>query len=319
MKIQFLGTGAGVPAKARNVSSLVLKLLDELNEVWLFDCGEATQHQILATTIKPRKVTNVFITHLHGDHIFGLPGFLSSRSFQGGDNDLLTIYGPEGIRQFVQSCLRFSKSKLNYPIKFVELDNEGGTISLANGWHIEYLPLNHGIQCFGYRIVEPDSKGELLIENLAQYQIPNGPIFGQLKRGEKVTLSDGTVLDGKDFLGADRMGRIVTILGDTRPCKNSEYLSLDADVLVHEATYEGSEKELANAHFHSTNLQAANIAKAARVKKLFLNHISARYLGIDAKNLEKEAQNIFSETQIVYDFSEFEISPKKEDGIGNER
>lgn len=102
MELQFLGTGAGVPAKHRNVTSIALKLLDERNEVWLFDCGEGTQMQILRTTIRPRKIGKIFITHLHGDHIFGLPGLISSRSFQGGDTPL-EIYGPKGIEEYIKS------------------------------------------------------------------------------------------------------------------------------------------------------------------------------------------------------------------------
>ncbi|MFD3173275.1 MBL fold metallo-hydrolase, partial [Streptococcus agalactiae] len=115
MEIQFLGTGAGQPAKARNVSSLVLKLLDEINEVWMFDCGEGTQRQILETTIKPRKVKKIFITHMHGDHVFGLPGFLSSRAFQANEEQTdLDIYGPVGIKSFVMTGLRTSGSRLPY-------------------------------------------------------------------------------------------------------------------------------------------------------------------------------------------------------------
>lgn len=310
MKLLFLGTGAGVPAKARNVSSLALKLLDELNEIWLFDCGEGTQQQILETTLKPRKISTIFITHMHGDHIFGLPGLLSSRSFQGAEGEALVIYGPQGIRQFVQSTLRYSKTRLSYPIKIVELDEQGGELILANGWKVTYLPLNHGIISFGYRITEPDIKGELLIDLLKPYNIPNGPIFGQIKRGEKVTLSDGTVLDGKAFVAPDRKGRIITILGDTRPCKNIEILAKNADVLVHEATYEGDEEKLAFAHFHSTNVQAAMVAKKSQVKHLYLNHISARYLGQQARDLELEARTVFSNTRLVYDLNEFDVKAK---------
>ena len=123
MQLQFLGTGAGQPSKARNVSSLVLKLLEEINEVWMFDCGEGTQHQILETTIKPRKISKIFITHLHGDHIFGLPGFLSSRSFQANEEQTdIEIYGPKGIKNFVMSSLRVSGSRLPYRIDFHEFD-----------------------------------------------------------------------------------------------------------------------------------------------------------------------------------------------------
>lgn len=307
MKVLFLGTGAGLPAKARNVSSTALKLLDELNEVWLFDCGEATQHQILKTTLKPRKISNIFITHLHGDHIFGLPGFLCSRSFQGAQGGSLVIYGPEGIGQFIKSSLRFSYSKLTYSLKIVELKKTGGIIKMANGWQVQYLPLDHGVPCFGYRIVEPDQDGQLLVDQLAAYHIPNGPIFGRLKRGEVVELEDGTILDGKDYIGPSKKGRIITVLGDTRYCDNAIELARNADVLIHEATYEAGEEKMAMAHFHSTTRQAANVASQANVKQLFLNHISARYLGHDIKRLESEARDTFVPTRIVYDLNEYDI------------
>src|SRR5690625_4101469 len=119
MEITFLGTGAGMPSKERNVSAIMLNLLQERNSLWLFDCGEATQHQILQTKIKPRKIEKIFISHLHGDHVFGLPGLLSSRSFQGGEEPL-TIYGPTGIKQFIHTCLQISETHLRYNIDVVE-------------------------------------------------------------------------------------------------------------------------------------------------------------------------------------------------------
>lgn len=319
MKLQFLGTGAGVPAKNRNVSALALKLLDELNEIWLFDCGESTQHQILNTTIKPRKITNIFITHMHGDHIYGLPGFLSSRSFQGGDGPL-TIYGPPGIRQFIQSTLKYSKTRLLYKLKIIELEPQGGRLHLQDGWTVDYLPLDHGILSFGYRITEPDSVGELLIDLLADYNISHGPVFGQLKRGETVTLEDGTILDGHNFLAPDRKGKVVTILGDTRPCENIQVLAAKADVLVHEATHQAEESQMAWTYHHSTSKQAAEAARKAEVKQLYLNHISARYLGKDAKMLESQARNIFKATRLAYDLDEFIIkeSLEMQAGVVNE-
>ena len=317
MKIQFLGTGAGVPGRIRNVSALVLKLLDELNEIWLFDCGEATQHQILKTTIKPRKITNVFITHMHGDHIYGLPGFLSSRSFQGGDGPL-TIYGPPGIRQFIQTTLKLSKTKLLYSLKIVELDPNGGTINLAKGWKADYLPLEHGVLSFGYRVTEPDSVGELLVDLLMPYHIPNGPIFGQIKRGEVVTLSDGTVINGQDFVAPDRKGKVVTILGDTRQCDNILVLAENADVLVHESTHESQEAQMAHDYFHSTNVQAAKVASQSNVKQLYLNHISARYMGQDIKELEKGAKHYFQASKIVFDLDEYEVNQIEDEALSNE-
>ncbi|WP_124059598.1 ribonuclease Z [Vaginisenegalia massiliensis] len=306
MFIQFLGTGAGVPAKARNVSSLALKLLDELNEVWLFDCGEATQHQILQTTLRPRKISKIFITHLHGDHIFGLPGFLSSRSFQGG-SEALTIYGPQGIKEFVLTSLKLSRSRLTYPLKFVELSPQGGQIKLANDWIVDYLPLDHGILSFGFRVTQPDLAGQLLMDRLEPYQIPNGPLLGKLKRGETIELEDGRILNGRDFISPNQPGKVVTILGDTRLTDNGITLAKEADLLVHEATFEESEAALAKRYFHSTNTQAAYVASQARAKKLLLNHISARYLGHQAKYLENQACHVFSATQVVVDLAEYPI------------
>ncbi len=308
MEIQFLGTGAGVPSKTRNVSSLALKLLQEINQIWLFDCGEATQHQILETTIRPRKIRRIFITHLHGDHIFGLPGFLSSRSFQAGDDqEPLTIYGPPGIKDFITVTLKTSKSHLLYSLEIVELDPNGGVIDLDQNWQVNYLPLKHGVLSFGYRVQEPDAPGELLIDQLAEYHIPNGPIYGQLKRGETVTLEDGTVLDGKDFIGPNKKGRVITVLGDTRPNTNIQRLAQDADVLIHEGTHASDEAKMANQYYHSTVTQAAQAAQRGNVGQLLINHISARYLHKDIQRMEKEAQKTFKNTHIVHDLMEFEI------------
>ena len=141
MELQFLGTGAGVPAKMRNVSSIALKLLDERNEIWLFDCGEATQQQILNTTIRPGKIKKIFITHLHGDHIFGLPGLLTSRSFQGGEDEL-TVYGPKGIKRFIDASIAASYSKLGYPLKVVEFE-EDGVLFEDKQFKVETMNLEH--------------------------------------------------------------------------------------------------------------------------------------------------------------------------------
>ena len=308
MQIEFLGTGAGSPSKQRNVSSLALKLLEERKAVWLFDVGEATQHQILRTTIRPRKIEKIFITHLHGDHIFGLPGLLSSRSFQGG-TEPLTIYGPKGIKEYVQVALRVSESRLSYPIKFVELTDDG-EIFHDKTFTVFAKKLDHKIACFGYRIVEHDHPGELLVDKLQAAGIPAGPIYGQLKAGKVVTLPDGRQLDGKDFIGAPQKGRVVAILGDTRKTKVALELADHADVLVHESTFAKNEAKLARNYYHSTNAQAATIAKQAHVGQLFLNNISARYVGKATAQLAYQVRDIFPATRVVKDFEEIEIPLK---------
>lgn len=306
MFIQFLGTGAGIPSKTRNVSSLALKLLDERNEVWLFDCGEATQHAILETAIRPRKITKIFITHLHGDHIFGLPGFLSSRAFQNGE-ETLTIYGPKGIKDYVLSALRLSHSHIKYPLNFVELDNYGVAFEDTT-FKVMYMTLKHGIQSYGYRIIEKDIDGELQVEKLKALGIPSGPIYGQIKRGESVTLDDGSVIDGKDFIGEKKKGRQITIFGDTRFNRDHIRFAKDSDVVIHEATYGKGEEKMAYSYFHSTCTQAATLAKEANAKQLYLTHISSRYLADGVKQLQKDAKSIFSATKVVYDLLEVEVA-----------
>ncbi|MDD7758682.1 MAG: ribonuclease Z [Aerococcus suis] len=305
MKLHFLGTGAGVPSKPRNVSSLMLKLLDESNEMWMFDCGEATQQQILRTTLKPRKVSKIFITHLHGDHVYGLPGFLSSRSFQGGD-EKLTIYGPKGIKNYIETSLKITGTTLGYPLEIIELDKKG--VAFENKqYRVTYDTLVHAVPTYGFRIEESDHPGELLVDKAHEAGVPNGPLLGRLKNRETITLEDGTVLDGNDFIGEDKPGRRVTILGDTRYCTQAVNLAQDVDVLVHEATFEAGEEKMARNYYHSTAAQAAQVAHKAHVKQLYLNHISARYVGNKAKQLQKDARLIFKSTDIVYDFDEFEI------------
>ncbi|WP_314680533.1 ribonuclease Z [uncultured Granulicatella sp.] len=305
MELQFLGTGAGVPAKMRNVSSIALKLLDERNEIWLFDCGEATQQQILNTTIRPGKIKKIFITHLHGDHIFGLPGLLTSRSFQGGEDEL-TVYGPKGIKRFIDASIAVSYSKLGYPLKVVEFE-EDGVLFEDKQFKVEAMKLEHGIPSYGFRMTEADQIGELKADELKALGVPFGPVFGRLKRGEVVTLEDGRVIDGKDYVSEDIKGRVVVICGDTRFTPKSIALAQNANVLVHEATYEADKEKTARQHFHSTSKQAATVALEANVQQLYLTHISARYLGHQVSQLEQEARKVFPQTKVVKDFDTFTI------------
>ncbi|GLB46973.1 ribonuclease Z [Philodulcilactobacillus myokoensis] len=305
MKLEFLGTGSGVPGKFRNVACTALRLLDECNSVWLFDVGEGTQQQILNSSLKPRKINKIFITHLHGDHIFGLPGLLSSRSFQGG-NTPLTIYGPKGIKDFVKVSLRVSQTRLAYHINYVELTNPGKIVD--NDKFIVYADtLSHNIKCFGYRIIERDHPGELLVDKLRQDNIPSGPAYGKIKAGKTIKLDDGRMIDGKNYVGHAQKGRIIAILGDTRKSPHSYKLAKDADVLVHESTFGKNEANLAHNYYHSTNVQAAQLAKNADVKQLFLTHISSRYTGKQSYLLQNQAKKIFPNTKVVNDFDIYEI------------
>ncbi|MBY0145570.1 ribonuclease Z [Neobacillus niacini] len=307
MDIFFLGTGAGIPAKLRNVTSIALKLLEERGAIWLFDAGEATQHQILHTSIKPRRIEKVFITHLHGDHIYGLPGLLASRSFQGGESEV-TVYGPKGLQEYITISLSVSQTYLKYPLKVVEIDE--GVIFEDEQFIVKAQLLEHGIPSYGYRIIEKDRPGTLLADKLVEAGVKPGPLFRKIKEGESVTLEDGRVIAPAEFLGPDQKGRIITILGDTRYCENAISLAQDADLLIHEATFSKGEEKLAYDYFHSTTNQAAEIARISGSKQLCLTHISSRYDRQAWLELVKEAQEIFPNTEIAEDFKEINIPSK---------
>ncbi|MEK4699606.1 ribonuclease Z [Solibacillus sp. FSL R7-0668] len=303
MQLHFLGTGAGMPSKDRNTSALAVKLLEERGSIWLFDCGEATQHQILHTTIKPRKIDKIFITHLHGDHIFGLPGFLSSRSFLGGD-ELLTIYGPKGLQQWVELTLKLSKTHVTYPITFVEV--EEGIVFEDSQFIVHAMPLEHVIECFGYRIEQKPLPGELLIDKAIQLGVPKGPLLGKLKAGDDVILDDGSVVLSQQVTSEQKQGFTLTILGDTKFCRNAITLATNADIVVHEATFDHATIELAAKYGHATNTEAAKVAQMANANYLILNHISARFLANDLIPFLKQAQEQFPHTFIANDQSQYE-------------
>jgi len=299
MELTFLGTGAGVPSKERNVTAISLSLLQEQNTIWLFDCGESTQHQILHTSIKPRKINKIFITHLHGDHIFGLPGLLSSRSFQGGE-DPLTVYGPPGIKMYIETSLKISGTHLTYPLIVKEINE--GKISEDDQFTIYAKKLEHGITSYGYRIEEKNKPGELLADKLKKIGIMPGPIYQKIKDNEFITTEDGQTLNCKEFIGPKKKGRIVCILGDTRFKEDHIPFVKDADMLVHEATFDGEKKTLANEYFHSTTTQAAALAKSGSVHSLILTHISSRYQKEDNDMLLAEAREVFPNTYLAQDF-----------------
>lgn len=297
MLLYFLGTGAGKPSPMRNVSSLILQLPEPNKELWLFDCGEGTQHQILASPFSLSKITNIFITHLHGDHLFGLPGLLGSRSFS--SIEPVNLYGPVGLEKFLETALQISGTHLSYPITIHELTGKADLI--IGDFKVKVAELSHGLISYGYRIEEPNRPGRLQVEKLRQLKIPPGPIYGLLKQGKTVVLDDGQVLDGQEFQGPIRSGRHLVILGDTQYCQAAIDLSIKADLLVHEATYADILAGKALEYNHSTTVQAALVAQAAQVNKLVLTHISSRYGPEDYENFLAEAQKIFPNTELARD------------------
>ncbi len=305
MLIQFLGTNAGSPSIKRNVTSMALILNDnDFYEVWLFDCGEATQHQILHTSIKLSKIKKIFITHMHGDHIFGLPGLLTSRSINKVSEEL-EIYGGKGIKFYIEMFLKLSHSYINFPLKIFEISE--GEIFNKNGYKITSFLLNHSVECYGFSIKKKSKIGHLNVKELILDGIFPGPIYKYLKLGQKVNLLDGRIIDGKKYLGKKIQSKNLVILGDTAPLKKEYSFFFNIDVLVHESTLNHNMLNIANNRGHSTNIQAALLAKKYLVKKLILTHFSSRYNYSDLIKMLKKCINIFPNTKIANDFSIFKI------------
>lgn len=297
MRLIFLGTGAGVPSRLRNVSSLALDMSQSGGPTWLFDAGEGTQLQILKTSISLRRVEKVFISHLHGDHVFGLPGLLSTRSFQ-AETRPLHLYGPPGITDLVESTLRLTSSHLTYPLEITEV-NDGDVLFHDKGLRVIAGLLDHSLPCFGYRIEEDPFPGALQIDRLKAEGVEPGPAYSALKAGQEVTLPDRRVINGKDYLDPDYPGRVLAILSDTRATSRAVDLARNADVLVHESTYAESERHMTLRFAHATCIQAAQIAAQAEVTTLLLTHISQRYG--QAQDLEAEARTVFPSTHVMSD------------------
>lgn len=302
MELLFLGTGAGMPSRLRNVTSIALNLQGARSGCWLFDCGEGTQHQMLHSPVKTAKIEKIFITHLHGDHIFGLPGLLTSRSMN-SIKDPLTVYGPRGIRTFVETALSLSGSWLTFPLDIIELT--AGEVLNDDHFRVTAYPLTHPVECYGYRIEEHDKPGPLDAGRLLADGIQPGHLFQQLKLGKTVTMEDGRVVDGRHYLGPSIPGLKLAIFGDTSPTPAALELAANVDVMVHEATLEVALEEKANGRGHSSTVQAATVAKEAGAKKLIVTHLSSRYLREDTERLVAECRAIFPDTEMAHDFAVF--------------
>ena len=311
MNITFLGTSSGVPTLSRNVSALALKL-SQSAEVFLFDCGEGTQHQLMRSNIKSSQIKKIFITHMHGDHIYGLPGLLATLGLSGNSKGI-EIYGPLGLKGFINSALSSSFCKLSYPLHFIEVENFGSeTESLFENEKIKVscAPLKHKIPAYGYRVSEKDKPGVFDIKKAESMNIEPGPIYSELQKGKKITLADGRSFDGKDFCGPPRKGESFVYCTDTVFSESAISLSKNADLLVHESTFSQEDESMAYEKLHSTTIMAAKTALLSNTKKLIITHLSPRYTNknsITPSDLLKEAQKVFPNTHLAKDFLTAEI------------
>lgn len=306
MQLTFLGTSSGVPTRARNVSSVALSL-PQRAEVWLFDCGEATQHQLQRAPLRISQISRIFITHLHGDHLFGLMGLLATCGLAGQGQEI-HLYGPEGLEDYVRMSSQLSRTTLSDTLNIHTV--EEGLLYRDEEFSVKCLQLKHRITSYGYRVTESDRPGRFDAEGAQALGVPFGPLFGRLKSGESIELDDGRIVHGRDLNGPLIEGRSVVYCTDTMYCENSVALAEGADALIHEATFAEEDEPLAVQSMHSTTTMAARVASEARVRQLLLTHFSPRYTKestITPNDLLAQARAIFPRTEMARDFMTYEV------------
>eukprot|EP00730_Choanoeca_flexa_P012753 TRINITY_DN4584_c0_g1_i2.p1 TRINITY_DN4584_c0_g1~~TRINITY_DN4584_c0_g1_i2.p1 ORF type:complete len:332 (+),score=24.11 TRINITY_DN4584_c0_g1_i2:34-1029(+) len=290
-KLTFLGTSAGCPTKLRNVTSHVVTFKNGIQ--WMLDCGEGTQHQIQkAPGVKPTRLSTILITHMHGDHVFGLPGLLASMSMSGGRSSTsqpLVILGPLGLKQYIDISLSLTESYLNFPFEVRELDaTQSHDCGLINEVHVAAYPLQHAIPCLGYVLTEQQRPPKVDMSRAKALGI-NGRDIGQILRHGELAINDRLVT-AADITQPPSPSRKMVLLGDT--CNSDSLLSAGqgASVLVHECTLDASMQATAIANGHSTSSMAGKFARRLEAERLILTHISPRYDSWDM--LHKEAQEV---------------------------
>ncbi len=300
-----------MPTKARNVSAVAVKL-PQRAEVWLFDCGEATQHQLQHTDLRHSQLRRIFITHLHGDHIYGLMGLLATCGMAGHAQPI-DIYGPPGLDEYVRMSAHYSRLRLGERVQVRPV--EAGVLYEDEEFAVSCASLRHRVPAFGYRVTEKERPGRFNVERASELGIPPGPLYGRLKRGETITLTDGRIINGAELCELPQQGRALVYCTDTTLCDNSVELAHAADVLIHEATFVAEDAELAQQSMHSTAADAALVARRANVRQLVLTHISPRYapgnpFGTD--ELLRQARAVFPQTILAHDFMTLELPRRVE-------
>jgi ribonuclease Z len=299
VSIHFLGTGGSWPSADRNVAATAIK---RGGDILLFDCGEGTQRQFQKSGLSYMAVQRVFISHLHGDHFFGLPGLFKTMQLNERTAPL-EVYGPRGLDDVMSIYGRIASVKGQYDITWHEL--EEGDVVPGDGYAIHCKRMNHGALDLAYAYVEDGRPGRFDKTTALRLGVPEGPMFRRLQMGEAVQSKTGARVEPKDVLGPARPGRRIVITGDTGPCEALVEFAGSADFLISEATYCSDMVAKAQEYGHMTAAWAAETARRAKVRELVLTHVSPRYTNADQHLAE--AKPIFANTRVAKDFLAIEV------------
>ena len=300
LRVVFLGTGGSVPTVGRSLPAVLLR---RQGEQLMFDCGEGVQRQMVKAKVGFHRKMKIFVSHMHGDHVLGLPGLLQTMALLGRERKL-EVYGPEGIGQFLE-CVRESlQFGLTFSVEIREVCGDG-VVCEEEDYTVEAVRSNHVVNSWSYAFVEKPRAGKFHPEKAKALGVPEGELWSRLQRGDSVELADGRVVRSEEVVGSLRQGRKIVYSGDTRPFREFVEFAADADLVIHEATFDDALAEKAEVDGHSTPSQAALQAKRAKAKKLVLTHISARYA--DAGLLLEQAQKVFGDVVVAEDFLVLEL------------
>jgi ribonuclease Z len=305
LSVTFLGTSAARPTVERNVSAMALV---REGETLLFECGEGTQRQMMRYGVS-FALSEIFFTHFHADHFLGVIGLIRTLGLQ-ARAEPMRFYGPKGAKKLLTQALQLGVERVPFEVQVEEVTpgmvlGEKGK-GKREGYDICVFATEHGGGSVGYALREHERRGRFDVDKARAAGIPEGPLWGKLSKGETVRLEDGRTVGPEGIVGANRPGRLVVFTGDTRPCAAVVDAAQGADLLIHEATFGEEEKERAKETGHSTAREAAQVALAAKARRLLLSHVSARY-SISAEELVKEAREVFKETVVAKDGMTIEV------------
>ncbi len=301
MQIIFLGTAGTIPTRTRYLPAMIIK---RKGRIFLFDAGEGTQIQFIKASLSMHKISDIFISHLHGDHIGGIPGILQSLSLLKRVKPI-RIFGPKKIRAFIEAICTNMNFDLTFPINIIEVNS--GIIYEEADFYIECVAAEHKIDVFAYGFFEKSRPGKFYPDKAEQLGVPRS-LWKKLQDGNEVIINE-RIIKPQEVQGARRSGRKIVYAVDTRPSENVLNLCKDTDVLIHDGMFMDDLENKAIEGGHSTASEAAKLAKRANVMQLILTHISSRYSNTD--ELLNEARKIFPNVEIAHDFMLIDLPLKR--------